>query len=121
MNRVFVVQNQHRWNRDKGELEPKFDLAPAEEYGEIRYVLGPTASPFSPDTVLPEMMEVLQDFGPGDHLLLIGNPILIGWATALAADANEGDISLLQWSGKDQKYISVEATLFDWPELDDEE
>lgn len=110
MSRVFVVQNQHRWDRDKQRFEPKFNLAPAEEFGELVYLLSPTAAPFRPEPIIDELKEKLADFGPGDHLLLVGNPVLLGFAVAIAADANDGDVSLLQWSGKDQRYIAVDAS-----------
>ena len=51
-NRVFVVQNQHRWNRDAGRFEPKFDLTPAQQFGELVYLLSPTAAPFRPEPVI---------------------------------------------------------------------
>jgi hypothetical protein len=115
--RVFVVQNQHRWNRDLQAFEPKFDLAPAAEFGELVYLLSPTAAPFRPEPVIEELKHKLADFRPGDHLLLVGNPVLIGFAVAIAADANDGDVSLLQWSGKDQRYIAVAASgLFTSPD-----
>lgn len=110
MKRVFVVQNQHRWDRDKQRFEPKFDLTPAEEFGELVYLLSPTAAPFRSEPIIEELREKLADFGPGDHLLLVGNPVLIGFATAIAAEANDGNVSLLQWSGKDQRYIAVEVS-----------
>jgi hypothetical protein len=59
--------------------------------------------------VIAELREKLKDYRDGDHLLLVGNPVLIGLSVALAADFNEGRVSLLQWSGKDQRYIAVVA------------
>jgi len=110
---VYVVQNQHRYDREKGRLVEKFDLSPAEEYGDVRFLLGPGASPFNPAPVIEELRENLNGFNDDDHLLLIGNPCLIGFAVAIAADVNWGRVNLLQWSGKDQRYISVEATVFE--------
>lgn len=109
MSRVFVVQNQHRWDRDRQRFLPKFDLTPAEEFGELTDLLSPTAAPFNPEPVLKELREKLADFGDDDYLLLVGNPVLIGFATAVAASANDGRVNLLQWSGKDRRYIAVEA------------
>lgn len=109
MNRVFVVQNQHRWNRQAEKFEPKFDLAPAESYGELVYLLSPTAAPFNPEPVLDELREKLDDFDDGDYLLLVGNPVLIGFSVAIAAAKNEGRVNFLQWSGKDRRYITVQA------------
>lgn len=113
-NRVFVIQNQHRWDRERQQFVPKFDLAAGEEYGELVYLLSPTAAPFRPQPVIAELREKLADFRSGDHLLLVGNPVLIGFAVALAAQVNNGEVSLLQWSGKDQRYIQVKANLEDF-------
>lgn len=110
---VFVVQDPRRYNRDTGDYESTFDLSPAEEYGELRYLLTPTAAPWNPEGVMPELWAALGDFGDEDHLLLVGNPILIGWATAVAADFNDGRVNLLQWHGRDRRYISVSAQVFD--------
>lgn len=110
---VYVVQNHRRYNRDTGEYESAFDLSPAEEYGELSYLLSPTAAPWNPDSVIPELWDNLQYFNDNDHLLLIGNPMLIGWATAIATSANNGRVSLLQWHGRERRYIPVEAQLFE--------
>lgn len=107
MSRVFVVQNQHRWNIHTQQFEPKFDLSSAEEFGELIPLLNPTASPFRPDAPIRDMKEKLAGYSDDDYLLLIGNPMLIGFAVAIAADQNQGSVRLLQWSGKDQRYIAV--------------
>ncbi|MCK5600420.1 hypothetical protein KAR91_01020 [Candidatus Pacearchaeota archaeon] len=108
---VYVVQNQMRFDREKGELVPRFNLSSAEQYGELSYLLSPSASPFNPEGVLKEMAERLADFTSEDYLLLVGNPVLIGMASALAADI-AGVVQFLQWSGKDQKYITIRAEVF---------
>lgn len=109
---VYVVQHQHRFDHSTGALVPKFDLSPAEQYGKLVYLLSPTASPFHPGPVIEELAAKLEGYRDGDHLLLVGNPILIGWVTALAADANDGRVSTLQWSGKDRRYLAVSANLY---------
>ena len=109
MRKVYVVQNQHRWDHAKQAFVPKFDLHAAEEFGELTFLLGPTASPFRPGPLIEELVAKLRDFSDADSLLCIGNPLLIGWSMAIAADANDGRVASLQWSGKDQRYIRVEA------------
>ena len=118
VGRVLAIQNQMRYEREKGIYVPKFDLSPAEEYGQIKFLLSPTASPFNPAGVMPDLWEGLRDYSDDDHLLLVGNPILIGWATAIAADVNDGRVRLLQWSGKDRRYLSVDAQVFELDEQD---
>ena len=105
--RVYVVQKTMRWDAPRGELVPKFDLSPAQEYGTLEYLLSPTASPFRPEALLPELHEKLSQFTEEDYLLLVGNPVLIGLAVCLAADYAGGSVNLLQWSGKAGKYLPV--------------
>lgn len=106
--RVFVVQKTMRWDQTKGELVPKFDVSPAEEYGQVEYLLSPTASPFRPETLLGELHQKLKDFNEDDYLLLVGSPVLIGIAVGIAADYTDGMVNVLQWSGKAGKYTPVE-------------
>lgn len=109
---VYVVQDHRRYNRDTGEYESAHDLSPAEEFGELRYLLTPTAAPWAAESILRDLRERLADFGEEDYLLLNGNPILIGLATAVAADL-VGTVTFLQWSGKEQRYTPVSAQIFD--------
>jgi hypothetical protein len=109
VSRVFVVQNQKHRNNATGALEPKFDLSSASEYGDLVFLLGNSAKPFRPEPILAQLREQLADFSDQDSLLCIGNPCFIGWATAIAADANEGRIRMLQWSGADSCYVAISA------------
>ena len=114
MPTVYVVQAQHRFDRTSGSLVPKFDLSPAQRFGELRYLLSPTASPFSSAGVIREMSSALDGYNPSeDSLLLIGNPCLIGFAVALASERSEtGRVRMLQWSGKEHAYVVVEAEIY---------
>lgn len=112
MSTVYVVQDHRRYDKETGCFVPVHDLTPAQEYGELRYLLTPTAAPWHPTSVLPDLWAGLKDFSDEDFLLLTGNPILIGWATAVAADFNEGRVKLLQWHGREQRYIPVESQVF---------
>ena len=109
MGRVFVIQNQHRWCSDTKGFVPKYDVSPAKHYGDLHEVLSPTASPFKPAAILPQIERALGDFTDEDHLLLIGNPIIMGMCVSVAARANSGRVSLLQWSGKESRYICIQV------------
>lgn len=110
--RVFVVQKQLRQDPRSGDLVPKFDLSSAEKYGELVYVLSPTAAPWAADSIMADIRDKLEDFQTTDFLLLIGNPVLIGLVSAVAADM-AGRVQFLQWSGRQQSYIPVQATVFE--------
>ena len=111
MSRVFVVQQTMMKDRRTGLLSPRFDMTPAEEYGDIICLLTPNAKPFNPDPILEELHEKLTDFNDDDYLLCAGSPILIGWATAIAAHYNHGHVSMLQWNGHEKQYAVVRAAL----------
>lgn len=108
---VYVVQDQRRWDTSTGALVPKYpDLAArAAAYGPVRFLLSPSAGPWNATSVLGDLARGLAGFTPQDYLLLIGNPVLIGLATAVAVQVTGGPVRFLQWSGKDGQYIPVEA------------
>ncbi len=110
---VFAVQQQMRFDQTKKELVPRFtSINKAERWGEIIYLLSPSAHPFNPDLVLGDLHEKLSGFNDEDYLLLIGNPGLIGMATALAAYYNEGRVKLLQWSGRHNEYTEITGRMW---------
>lgn len=116
MPNVFVVQIPHRLNRATGSLEPMVDLSDAERFGKLHYLVGPNAKPFDP-SVAAQIDRGLKAFKPGDFLLLVGHPILMGIATAYAADAT-GTVNFLSWSPRTQRYTPVSVSVFD--NLEDE-
>lgn len=110
---VFIVQQQMRFDQLRKELVPRFSsINKAERWGKIEYILSPSAHPFNPDLVLGDMHEKLLDFNDDDHLLLIGNPGLIGMATSIAAHYNDGSVKLLQWSGRHNEYTEIIAKIY---------
>lgn len=110
---VYVVQDHRRYDKDTGQYVSVHDLSPAEEFGELRYLLSPTAAPWKPESILDDLWDGLSDFGDEDYLLMVGNPVLCGLATAVACDINDGRIRFLQWNGREHKYTPVEAQVFD--------
>ena len=110
---VFVVQQQMKYDRDKGELVPRFpSINKAEVFGELRHILSPSAHPFNSESVLGDIHETLSGFGDQDLLLLIGNPVLIGMCVAVAAYYNAGRVRMLQWSGRHNRYTEISAKIF---------
>lgn len=111
MGYVYVVQRQFRYDPDKGAVVPRYDLGPAEKYGELRLILTDRTAVEKSAVIISKMDLLLRNYTDNDYLLLIGHPVLIGWATALAAAHNNGRIKQLVWNGKDQVYTPVESFL----------
>ncbi len=112
MARVFVVQQMTWRDKKTGKVEDKYDYSPAEMFGDLQFLVGPGAKPFDPEPIIVELRDKLFDFSDDDFLLLVGNPTIIGWATAIAADLNEGRLKTLQWHGKEQRYIMIKSQLW---------
>lgn len=110
---VFVIQQQMRFDQNRKELVPRFpSINKAERWGSLSYLLSPSAHPFNPELVLGDLHEKLSKFTDEDHLLLIGNPGLIGMATAIAANYNSGRVKFLQWSGRHGDYTEIITKIF---------
>ena len=110
---VFVVQQQVKYDPDKRELVPRFpSISKAEKWGELVFILRPDAHPLESEAVLGDIHMKLLDFCDNDHLLLIGNPGLIGMSTAVAAHYNDGSVKFLQWSGRHGEYTEVITKIF---------
>lgn len=110
MPRVFVVQDPTKRDQKLGRLVPKLDLTPALEYGELHYLLRPSQSPFRIASVLQRLERKLSSYDPEqDHLLLLGNPVLM-CSALLVAFAVGGRARVLQWDRRSEKYASIEIS-----------
>lgn len=110
---VYVVQKQMRYNQETGKSEPRFPtIVRAEKFGELQYCLAPNEHPMIMDSVLGHLHESLSGFNDDDYLVLVGSPILLGCATAIAAHYNEGRVNFLQWSAKEGGYLVVQAEIY---------
>lgn len=108
---VFVVQSHLRYDPEKGRLVSRYDVSPAAEWGEIHFLLPPRATVDDPEQTVAVLDAALRHYTDQDYLLLIGHPVLIGWATALAAAHNFGRVNCLVWSNRTSAYTVVESCL----------
>lgn len=110
---VYVVQKQMKYNSETGKPEPRFPtITQAEKYGDIRYCLSSNHHPFDLEPVLGGLHENLSGFSDDDFLILVGNPILLGHATAIAAHYNEGRVKFLQWSARNSDYVLISSEIY---------
>jgi hypothetical protein len=105
MNRVFVVQRPARYDSARRGWVSKFDLSPAKEHGELVFLLRP-GNLFKDrlPRIAAELVAALADYGPGDHLLAVGDPVAIALATLAAGRASGGRVSLLKWDRAEGRY-----------------
>ncbi|MNV86368.1 hypothetical protein D3C71_1803970 [compost metagenome] len=102
MPRVFVVQVPSR--REDGEWVAKYDLSPAEAFGEIVPILPPGNVPIDPTPTRRRLVDALRAFDRhSDYLLLLGDPVAIAQAVSVLS-AEPGRISVLKWDRRTATY-----------------
>tara|TARA_R110000824_G_scaffold200978_1_gene385044 strand:+ start:2514 stop:2825 length:312 start_codon:yes stop_codon:yes gene_type:complete len=102
MSRVFIIQAS----------QDRFNFEAAKRFGELVHVLDENDSIFRLDDSIVKLTQRMSSFTKDDYLLPIGNPGLIGIATALASDSTEGKFSMLQWLGREKEYIPIRVSLW---------
>ena len=62
---------------------------------------------------------MLKDFTSEDHLLLTGDPAIIGVACSIVSDMTNGRYNLLKWDKQERKYYSIEIDLYERGKIDE--
>ena len=115
-NKVYVIQ----MIAGTAEGRPKINIMGASEYGEFVFLL-PELSQiiFSPGPLIFKLRKGLKDFKLGDHLLLTGDPAIIGVACSIVSDMTNGKYNLLKWDKQERKYYSIEINLYERGKIDE--
>lgn len=106
MARVFVVQCPALKDPATRQWTDKYDLTPAEHFGELIEVLPRGNVPRDLGPTFRALRSALGDFGRLDHLLAVGDPIAIAAAVLVVRSVWNGPISLLKWDKRAQCYRS---------------
>lgn len=105
MSKVYVTQIPAYYDREKRGWVNKYDLSPAEKFGEVIALLRP-GNIFRRDlektvrSIEREMMGFTKD----DYVLALGDPIAIGLAVMAASRATGGRVTILKFDRKDGEY-----------------
>ena len=59
-----------------------------------------------------KLKTLLKDFKPTDHLLLTGDPAIIGVVCSLVSDITNGRFNLLKWDRQEKRYYPIEIDLY---------
>ncbi len=99
---------------------PKINIMGASHYGQFKFLL-PEFSQiiFSPGPLIYKLRQGLKNFKKKDHLLLTGDPALIGVACSIVSDITNGKFNLLKWDKQERKYYPIEINLYERGEIDD--
>ena len=98
---------------------PKINIMGASRYGDFKFVLPEFSQMiFSPGPLIYKLRKGLKDFKEGDHLLLTGDPAIIGVACSIVSDITNGKYNLLKWDKQERKYYPIEINLYEKGEVD---
>jgi hypothetical protein len=116
MSERIVYVTQHIAGTQAG--NPKINIIGAQKYGEF---LLPEFSQmiFSPGPLVYKLKQGLKNFNENDHLLLTGDPALIGVACSIVSDITNGKYNLLKWDKQERKYYPIKINLYEKGEIDD--
>ena len=113
---VYVIQ--HIAGSQAG--TPKINIIGAQKYGDFKFLLPEFSQMiFSPGPLVYKLRQGLKDFKEGDHLLLTGDPALIGVACSIVSDITNGKYNLLKWDKQERKYYPISINLYEKGEIDD--
>ena len=89
-----------------------YNVRSAEKFGDLKIMLPDRKQMILASGPLTfELQKHLKDFNDNDHLLLIGDPAIIGVCCAIAADINNGKFKVLKWDRNDKRYYDLEIDL----------
>ena len=99
---------------------PKINIMGASSYGKFKFILPEFSQMiFSPGPLIYKLRQGLKDFKEGDHLLLTGDPAIIGVACSIVSDITNGKYNLLKWDKQERKYYPITINLYEKGEIDD--
>ena len=99
---------------------PKINIMGAAKYGEFKFLLPELSQMiFSPGPLIYKLRQGLKNFTEDDHLLLTGDPALIGVACSIVSDITNGKYNLLQWDRQERRYYPISINLYEKGKVND--
>lgn len=85
------------------------NLAPALDYGDEIVAMTPAGDAnFSPDETLDKLYSHIETMNPDtDHMLLVGDPLVMLMAGAVYRDLHEAPLRVLKWDRMTSRYIEI--------------
>ena len=114
---VYVIQEIAGTREGK----PKINILGAAQYGTFKFLL-PELSQiiFSPGPLIFKLRKELANYQTTDHLLLTGDPAIIGVACSIVSDITNGKYNLLKWDKQERKYYSIAINLYEKGKIEED-
>ena len=113
-NLVYILQDVPG-TRDG---RPKINIIGASEFGRLKVLLPETSQIIlSPGPLVFKLRKLLKDYTEDDHLLLTGDPAIIGIACSIVSDITNGKFNLLKWDRQERMYYPLKINLYEKGEI----
>jgi hypothetical protein len=107
MASVFIPQLPTRFDKATGIRIPSIDVNPASRFGELKQLFGLTVPR---DEALAGIRTSINQIGPEDYILAVGDVVLLAMTVAYALISN-GRTTLLRWDNDLKAYKTEEVRL----------
>lgn len=91
-----------------GVAKPRDSLTEASVYGDLEVLHRGNKVGMDTANIVQRFKHALRNFNDDDFILLVGDPVLIGLATAVAMKSNRGKANVLKWNRETRSYLKVE-------------
>ena len=102
---------------------PKINIMGAAAYstsGKFNFLLPEFSQMiFSPGPLIYKLRQGLKNFNENDHLLLTGDPAIIGVACSIVSDITNGKYNVLKWDKQERKYYPISINLYEKGKIND--
>jgi hypothetical protein len=103
---------------------PKINIIGAAAYstsGKFNFLLPEFSQMiFSPGPLIYKLRQGLKNFNENDHLLLTGDPAIIGVACSIVSDITNGKYNVLKWDKQERKYYPISINLYEKGKINDD-
>lgn len=111
MSKVYIPQMPAKFDRATNLWIPTININPAKRFGELVTMLPPGATRLSMEACAHVISEHLEDYGPEDMVVALGDPSLYAVAACLAVKKTGGLLRMLKWDRQLGDYLLVEVSV----------
>lgn len=87
------------------------DLSAAASYGDLEVLIKSNNIGIALQPLVASLKHALRNFSDDDYILTVGDPVAIGLASTIAANANRGRVTFLRWDRQTRAYIKIKVEI----------
>ena len=109
MSKVYIPQMPTRFDRATNLWIPTINITPAKRFGDLVTMLPSAATRNSIETCTQVLNDCMEDYGPEDVIVALGDPSVYAIAACIAVKKTNGLLRMLKWDRQLGDYLLVEV------------